>query len=175
MKNKITIAAVFTACLALCAAVWPQAETVGETPELPQTPAVSAPEAAVAEREEKFEATPPSEKEKTESLQPEPPHETTNEQLCCKILHIRACTSGSVCSSQHTTNVCTRACSGTYSCTRPGTGGHWPAVRRYGLCGRLRLAGVPRAKSLRIRCGYLRKRQQNRHHGLTSKIAPHKQ
>ena len=39
MKNKITIAAVFTACLALCAAVWPQAETVGETPELPQTPA----------------------------------------------------------------------------------------------------------------------------------------
>lgn len=35
MKNKITIAAVFTACLALCAAVWPQAETVGETPELP--------------------------------------------------------------------------------------------------------------------------------------------
>ena len=29
MKNRITIAAVFTACLALCAAVWPQAETVG--------------------------------------------------------------------------------------------------------------------------------------------------
>ena len=69
MKNRITIAAVFTACLALCAAVWPQAETVGEIPELPQTPAVSAPEATVAEREEKFEATPPSEKEKTESLQ----------------------------------------------------------------------------------------------------------
>ena len=79
MKKRIIIAAVFTACLALCAAVWPQAETVGETPELPQTPAVSAPEATVAEREEKIEATPPSEKEKTESLQPEPPHETTNE------------------------------------------------------------------------------------------------
>ena len=79
MKKRIIIAAVFTACLALYAAVWPQAETVGETPELPQTPAVSAPEATVAEREEKFEATPPSEKEKTESLQPEPPHETTNE------------------------------------------------------------------------------------------------
>ena len=79
MKNRITIAAVFTACLALYAAVWPQAETVGGTPAPPQSPAVSAPEATVAEREEKFEATPPSEKEKTESLQPEPPHETTNE------------------------------------------------------------------------------------------------
>ena len=42
MKKRIIIAAVFTACLALYAAVWPQAETVGETPELPQTPAVSA-------------------------------------------------------------------------------------------------------------------------------------
>lgn len=53
MKKRIIIAAVFIACLALYAAVWPQAETVGETPELPQTPAVSAPEATVAEREEK--------------------------------------------------------------------------------------------------------------------------
>ena len=44
MKKRIIIAAVFTACLALYAAVWPQAETGGETPELPQTPAVSAPE-----------------------------------------------------------------------------------------------------------------------------------
>ena len=45
MKNRITIAAVFTACLALCAAVWPQAETVGGTPAPPQSPAVSAPDA----------------------------------------------------------------------------------------------------------------------------------
>ena len=73
MKKRIIIAAVFIACLALYAAVWPQAETVGETPELPQTPAVSAPEATVAEREEKIEATPPSEKEKTESLANPPP------------------------------------------------------------------------------------------------------
>lgn len=28
MKKRIIIAAVFTACLALCAAVWPQGETV---------------------------------------------------------------------------------------------------------------------------------------------------
>lgn len=27
----------------------------------------------------------------------------------------------------------------------------------------------------RVRRGYVRERQQNRHHGLTSKIAPHKQ
>ena len=38
MKNRITIAAVFTACLALCAAVWPQAETVGGTPAPPNHP-----------------------------------------------------------------------------------------------------------------------------------------
>lgn len=77
MKNRITIAAVFTACLALCAAVWPQAETVGGTPAPPQSPAVSAPEATVAEREEKFEATPPSEKKKlrvcSRSLPMKPP------------------------------------------------------------------------------------------------------
>ena len=79
MKNRIIIAAAITVCLALCAAVWPQTEKVEKTPTPPQSPAVSAPEATVAEREEKFEATPPSEKEKTESLQPEPPHETTNE------------------------------------------------------------------------------------------------
>ena len=79
MKKRIIVTAAITACLALCAAVWPQTEKVEKTPTPPQSPAVSAPEATVAEREEKFEATPPSEKEKTESLQPEPPHETTNE------------------------------------------------------------------------------------------------
>ena len=38
MKKRIIIAAAITACLALCAAMWPQAETVGETP-TPTTPA----------------------------------------------------------------------------------------------------------------------------------------
>ena len=80
MKKRIIIAAAFTACLALCAAVWPQTATVVKRTLAPtQAPAVSAPEAAVAEREEKFKAAPPSEKEKAESLQPKPPHETTNE------------------------------------------------------------------------------------------------
>ena len=32
MKKRIIIAAIFTACLALCAAVWPQARHKGGTP-----------------------------------------------------------------------------------------------------------------------------------------------
>ena len=49
MKKRIIIAAAFTACLALRAAMWSQAETIEETPALPQTPAVSVPEATVVE------------------------------------------------------------------------------------------------------------------------------
>ena len=49
MKKRIIIAAAFTACLALRAAMWSQAETIEETPALPQTPAVSVPEATVTE------------------------------------------------------------------------------------------------------------------------------
>ena len=44
MKNRITIAAVFTACLALCAAVWPQTEKVEKTPTPSETAAVTAPQ-----------------------------------------------------------------------------------------------------------------------------------
>ena len=79
MKKRIIIAAAFAACLALCAAVWPQAETVRETPALSQIPAVSAPEPIVAEAKLETEINLLTEKEKAESLQPEPPHETTNE------------------------------------------------------------------------------------------------
>ena len=43
MKKRIIVTAAITACLALWGAVWPQAETVEETPAPPQTPAVSAP------------------------------------------------------------------------------------------------------------------------------------
>ena len=32
MEKRIIIAAAFTACLALCAAVWPQTEKVEKTP-----------------------------------------------------------------------------------------------------------------------------------------------
>ena len=79
MKNRITIAAVFTACLALCAAVWPQAETVGETPTPHQTPAVSAPEATVVELKTEAETALPSEKEKAVIPQPEQTREVVIE------------------------------------------------------------------------------------------------
>ena len=58
MKKRIIIAAAITACLALCAAMWPQAETVGETP------AVIVPEAAVVELKTEAETALPSEKRK---------------------------------------------------------------------------------------------------------------
>lgn len=79
MKKCIIIAAAFAACLALCAAVWPQDETVGEKPTLSQIPAVSAPEPIVAEAELETEIDLPPEKENAVTPQPEPPHETTNE------------------------------------------------------------------------------------------------
>ena len=71
MKNRIIIVAAITACLALCAAMWPQTETVGETPAPPQTPAVSAPEPIVADL--------PPEKEKAATPQPEQTQEAVTE------------------------------------------------------------------------------------------------
>ena len=79
MKKRIIVTAAITACLALCAAVWPQAETVGETSAPPQTPAVSAPEPIAAEVKLEAEIDLPTEKEKAATPQPEPPHEATNE------------------------------------------------------------------------------------------------
>ena len=47
MKKRIIITVAFTACMALCAAVWPQAETVGETPAVQLAPEpVPVPEAS---------------------------------------------------------------------------------------------------------------------------------
>ena len=43
MKNRIIITATFAACLALCAAVWPQTEKVEKTPTPSETTAVIAP------------------------------------------------------------------------------------------------------------------------------------
>lgn len=79
MKKRIIVTAAITACLALWGAVWPQAETVGEPPASPQTPAVSAPEPIVTEVKLETEIDFPAEKEKAATPQPEPPHETTNE------------------------------------------------------------------------------------------------
>lgn len=71
MKKKIIIAATFTACLALCAAVWPQAETLEETPMPSELPAVYAPKATVEELKTEGETAPPAEKEKAEIPQQE--------------------------------------------------------------------------------------------------------
>lgn len=79
MKKRIIIAAAFTACLALRAAMWSQAETIEETPALPQTPAVSAPEATVVELETEAETALSSEKEKTAIPQPEQTQEAVTE------------------------------------------------------------------------------------------------
>ena len=74
--KKLIMTTVIAAGLALCAAVWPQSEAVEETPVPTQIPAVSAPEATVAELKTEVEAAPSAEKEKTEVPQPEPLHET---------------------------------------------------------------------------------------------------
>lgn len=71
MKKKIIIATAFTACLALCAAVWPQAETVKDTTMPSESPAVTAPGATVEELKTAVETAAPTEKEKAEILQPE--------------------------------------------------------------------------------------------------------
>lgn len=77
--KKLIMVTVITACLALCAAVWPQTEVVGETPTPAQTPAISAPEPTVAELKTKDEAAPQPEKEKAEIPKPEPPQEIIQE------------------------------------------------------------------------------------------------
>ena len=51
MKNRIIIAAAFTACLALCAAVWLQAETVEKAPAPSETTAVTTPRPTLPEAE----------------------------------------------------------------------------------------------------------------------------
>ena len=52
MKKRIVTAAAFAACLALCAAVWPQNEPIEETPEVPSPPAVTAAQPEVPEMTE---------------------------------------------------------------------------------------------------------------------------
>ena len=64
--KKFIMATVIAACLALCAAVWPQSKAVEETPVPPPTPAVCAPEATVAEPKMEVETTLLAEKEKEE-------------------------------------------------------------------------------------------------------------
>lgn len=79
MKKRIITAAAFAACLALCAAVWPQSEPAVETPALPTPPAVIAAQPEVPEIPEIEEIIMPEE-EKVDVTQPEPIHESATDQ-----------------------------------------------------------------------------------------------
>ena len=79
MKKKIIIATTFAACLALCAAVWPQNEAVEEIPAPNETTIVSTPKATVEELETEAETVPPTEKEKAEIPQQEQNQEAAPE------------------------------------------------------------------------------------------------
>lgn len=76
MKKRIIVTAAITACLALCAAVWPQTEKVGKTPAPSETAAKELP-IPTPEIEKQFEAeqksTPPMQTE------PAPVHPTQSE------------------------------------------------------------------------------------------------
>lgn len=78
MKRLIT-AVIIATCLTLCAAVWPQAATVEETPMPTPAPAVTAPEPPATGVKFEAEIDPPTEKEKGETSQSESPHEPINE------------------------------------------------------------------------------------------------
>ena len=69
MRKGIITVAVVAACLALCAAVWPQDEPAGETPALPTPSAVIATQPEVPEIAEMEEVISP-EDEKAEATLP---------------------------------------------------------------------------------------------------------
>ena len=75
MKKYIITAAVFTACLALCAAVWPQSEKAEETPAPIQVAAVDTPKPTVEDIAVETKVTPLTEEKKAEIPQAEPLHE----------------------------------------------------------------------------------------------------
>ena len=70
MKKRVITAAAFAACLALCAAVWPQDQPAGETPALPTPAAVIATQPEVPEIPE-IEEVKSSEEEKARETLPE--------------------------------------------------------------------------------------------------------
>ena len=80
MKKRIIIAAAITACLALCAAMWPQAETVGETPTPSETTAVIAPQPTLPEAEKPVLPV-VTEKKETEMPEDESALEVATEEL----------------------------------------------------------------------------------------------
>ena len=69
MKKRVITAASFVACLALCAAVWPQNQPAGETPALPTPATVIATQPEIPEIPEMEEVISPEE-EKAEAILP---------------------------------------------------------------------------------------------------------
>ena len=69
MKRRFIVTTAFTACLALCAAVWPQTEKVGKTPAPSETAAVTAPQPTLQGAEKPVL---PVVTEKKETEMPEP-------------------------------------------------------------------------------------------------------
>ena len=80
MKNIIIITATFAACLALCAAVWPQAETVEKTPAPSETTAVTTPRPTLPEAEKPVLPV-VTEKKESEMPEAESDPEVTAEEL----------------------------------------------------------------------------------------------
>ena len=79
MKKRIIVTAAIAVCFALCAAVWPQPETVKETPLPSEMTAVTAPEATVEELKTEVKTAAPTEKEKAEIPQQEQTQEAAPE------------------------------------------------------------------------------------------------
>ena len=77
--KKLIMTTVIAACLALCAAVWPQSEVVEKTPVPTPTPAVYAPETTVAGLKTEVETAPLAEKEKAITPQIGAPQENPTE------------------------------------------------------------------------------------------------
>lgn len=77
--RKYIMVVVVAACLALCAAVWPQGEVVEETPKPTQITAVNTPEVPAMAPKEEIEVLPQTEKENAEPPQSELPKETVPE------------------------------------------------------------------------------------------------
>lgn len=80
MKNRIIIATAITACLALCAAVWPQTEKVEKTPAPSETAAVTALQPTLPEAEKPVLPV-VTEKKETEMPEIKSAQETTTEEL----------------------------------------------------------------------------------------------
>ena len=80
MKKRIIIATAITACLALCAAVWPQTEKVEKTPTPSETANVTTPRPTLPEAEKPVLPV-VTEKKESEMLEAESAPEVAAEEL----------------------------------------------------------------------------------------------